>query len=77
MFSPEEYTHTKPAMGFFQMGCFISAVLGLCYVVARTYPDKPSATREFEGGLEAELGGPGALRVSLEAAYFFLMLKLK
>ena len=29
-----------------------------------TYPDKQSAPREFEGGLERELGGPGALRVS-------------
>ena len=30
-----------------------------------TYPDKPSAPREFEEGLERELGGPGALRASV------------
>jgi hypothetical protein len=31
-----------------------------------TYPDKPSAPREFEGGLENELGGPNAVRVSFQ-----------
>jgi NADH dehydrogenase (ubiquinone) 1 beta subcomplex subunit 8 len=65
MFSPEEYTHTKPGKGLFQVGCFVAAVFALCGVVSMTYPDKPSAPREFEGGLERELGGPGALRVSL------------
>jgi len=64
MFSLEEYTHTKPGMGAFQIGCFIAAVLTLCGAVAMTYPDKPSAPREFEGGLERELGGPGVVRVS-------------
>ena len=29
LFSPEEYTHTKPATAFFQIGCFITAVFGL------------------------------------------------
>ena len=64
MFSPEEYTHTKPGKGLFQIGCFVAAVFGLCGVVSMTYPDKQSAPREFEGGLERELGGPGAVRVS-------------
>lgn len=64
MFSPEEYTHVKPAMGAFQIGCFVVAVLTLCTAVGLTYPDKQSAPREFEGGLETELGGPTALRVS-------------
>jgi NADH dehydrogenase (ubiquinone) 1 beta subcomplex subunit 8 len=63
MFSPEEYTHTKPGKGLFQIGCFVAAVLTLCGVVSMTYPDKPSAPTEFEGGLERELGGPGVLRV--------------
>lgn len=63
MFSPEEYTHTKPGKGLFQIGCFIAAVLGLCTVVGMSYPDKQSAPREFEGGLERELGGPNAVRV--------------
>lgn len=66
MFSLEEYTHTTPRKGLFQIACFITAVLGLCTAVAITYPDKPSAPREFEGGLEEELGGPGAIRVSLK-----------
>ncbi len=64
MFSPFEYTHVKPGMGVFQIGCFIAAVLGLCGIVKMTYPDKPSAPREFEEGLERELGGPTAVRVS-------------
>jgi NADH dehydrogenase (ubiquinone) 1 beta subcomplex subunit 8 len=64
MFSPEEYTHTKPGKGLFQIGCFVAVVFGLCGIVAMTYPDKPSAPREFEGGLERELGGPNAVRVS-------------
>ncbi len=42
----------------------MAAVFGLCGIVSMTYPDKPSAPREFEGGLEKELGGPNALRVS-------------
>ncbi|CAG8982608.1 hypothetical protein HYALB_00008100 [Hymenoscyphus albidus] len=64
MFSPHEYTHTKPGKGLFQIGCFVAAVFGLCGVVSMTYPDKPSAPREFEGGLEKELGGPGAARAA-------------
>jgi hypothetical protein len=63
MFSPEEYTHTTPGKGLVQIGCFITAALGLCGVVSLFYPDKASAPREFEGGLEKELGGPGAVRV--------------
>ena len=64
MFSPYEYTHVTPGKGLFQLGCFVAAVFGLAGVVSLTYPDTPSAPREFEGGLERELGGPGAVRVS-------------
>lgn len=64
LFSPEEYTHTKPATAFFQIGCFITAVFGLCGVVYVLYPDKQSYPKEYEGGLEKELGGPGVVRVS-------------
>jgi NADH dehydrogenase (ubiquinone) 1 beta subcomplex subunit 8 len=63
-FSPHEYTWVKPGKGALQLGCFVAIVLGFCGVVSVLYPDKPSAPREFEGGLEKELGGPGALRVS-------------
>ncbi|TVY81837.1 hypothetical protein LSUE1_G003009 [Lachnellula suecica] len=62
MFSPEEYTHTKPGKGLFQIACFVTAVFGLCGVVALYYPDKPSAPKEYEGGLERELGGPNGVR---------------
>ncbi|KAH8602779.1 hypothetical protein B0O99DRAFT_604282 [Bisporella sp. PMI_857] len=63
MFSPEEYTWIKPGKGALQVGAFILATLALCGVVAITYPDRPSAPREFESGLERELGGPLATRV--------------
>jgi NADH dehydrogenase (ubiquinone) 1 beta subcomplex subunit 8 len=43
-------------------GTFVAAVGVLCVTVARFYPDKPSVTRTFEDGLEAELGGPKAVR---------------
>ena len=46
------------------MGTFIAAVAGLCVVVAQIHPDKVSAPKQYEGGLEAELGGPRAVRVS-------------
>lgn len=45
-------------------GGFISIVVGLYYAVALTAPPKPSLPKEYEGGLERELGGPGAVRVS-------------
>ena len=64
MFSPEEYTHTPPGKALFQVSIFVVAVFGLAGVVSLFYPDKPSAPREFPDGLEAELGGPGAVRVS-------------
>ncbi|KAI9817253.1 MAG: hypothetical protein M1827_001366 [Pycnora praestabilis] len=62
MFSPDEYTHFKPAKGFALLSCFVGAVFTLCGVVYLYYPDKPSAPREFPEGLERELGGQGALR---------------
>ncbi|KAI9855492.1 MAG: hypothetical protein M1824_006088 [Vezdaea acicularis] len=61
VFSPEEYTHTPPGKGALQLGTFVAAVLGLCFVVSRFYPDKPSVPKEYEGGLDRELGGEGAL----------------
>ena len=64
IFSPYEYTHVKPGKGALQLLAFVGIVLGFCGIVSYTYPDKVSAPREFEGGLEAELGGPNAVRVS-------------
>lgn len=51
-------------MGMAMWAFFLSCVGGLGFAVYSTYPDRPSAPKEYEGGLEAELGGPGALRVS-------------
>ena len=63
IFSPEEYTHTPPGKGAFQLVGFIAAVFGLCGVVRLLYPDKPSVKRAYPGGLFEELGGRGALHV--------------
>jgi NADH dehydrogenase (ubiquinone) 1 beta subcomplex subunit 8 len=64
MFSLHEYTHMSPARALLLWGGFISAILGLSYVIKQYYPDKPSAPKEYPDGLETELGGPHALRVS-------------
>jgi NADH dehydrogenase (ubiquinone) 1 beta subcomplex subunit 8 len=63
MFSPEDYRHVTPGTAWFQLSCFAAAVFALCGAVYVTYPDKPSAPRTFPGGLEEELGGPGAVPV--------------
>ncbi|KAI0505119.1 hypothetical protein F5B22DRAFT_538269 [Xylaria bambusicola] len=62
VFSPYEYTWVSSKMAFAQLGMFIATVMGVCWVVGRLYPDKPAFPREFEGGLERELGGSGAFR---------------
>ncbi|KAH8676662.1 hypothetical protein BGZ60DRAFT_526098 [Tricladium varicosporioides] len=62
MFSPEEYTHFKPGWGAILLGTFVAGVFTLCGVVSIYYPDKPSYPKEYEGGLEKELGGPSAVR---------------
>lgn len=65
MFSTEAYTHYKPGFGAVLLGTFVASVFGLMAVVYPFYPDKPSVPRTFPGGLDRELGGPGALPVSL------------
>ncbi|KAH6623695.1 hypothetical protein F5144DRAFT_584020 [Chaetomium tenue] len=64
MFSTWEYTWVSPGKGLFQIGVFVAAFLTVCYGVKLTYADRKSYPREFEGGLEKELGGAGAMRVS-------------
>ncbi|KAK4693599.1 NADH dehydrogenase (ubiquinone) 1 beta subcomplex subunit 8, partial [Lecanoromycetidae sp. Uapishka_2] len=64
MFSPEEYTHFKPAWGFVLIGTFVATFMGLVGVVSMYYPDRPTVDRGFEGGLDRELGGEGAVLVS-------------
>lgn len=44
-------------------------VVGLCLVVKQIYPDRVSVPKTYEGGLEAELGGPRAVRVSIETRH--------
>lgn len=65
VFSPHEYTHFTPAKGFFMCGCFVALILGLTFTVRLNQPDIPAMPREFQDGLEKELGGPRALRVSV------------
>ncbi|UNI17069.1 hypothetical protein JDV02_003448 [Purpureocillium takamizusanense] len=65
IFSPWEYTWTTTGPGLIMVGTFIAAFLGVSGVVYMNYPDKPSYPREFEGGLERELGGPGAVRARM------------
>lgn len=72
MFTPHEYTWTTPGKGAVMFGTFVVAFLGVLVGVKMAYPDIQSYPREFEGGLERELGGPGAMRVSCN----FLMLPL-
>lgn len=54
------------------MGTFIATVFGLCAAVKSVYPDKISAPKTYPDGLEAELGGKGALPVSLFLLRLFL-----
>jgi NADH dehydrogenase (ubiquinone) 1 beta subcomplex subunit 8 len=44
-------------------GTFLVAFFTVIGSVYLTYPDKVTYPREFEGGLERELGGAGAVRV--------------
>jgi len=63
MFTPYEYTWVSPGKGLMQIGIFVSVFVSVCYAVSKVYPDRVSYPREFEGGLEKELGGAGAIRV--------------
>ncbi|KAF2139926.1 uncharacterized protein K452DRAFT_299902 [Aplosporella prunicola CBS 121167] len=62
IFSPEEYTHFTPGWGAVLFGTFVATVLGFSAVVSHMYPDKASVPKTYPDGLEAELGGPNALR---------------
>ncbi|KAH7344271.1 hypothetical protein BKA66DRAFT_577058 [Pyrenochaeta sp. MPI-SDFR-AT-0127] len=59
--SLHDYDHFKPGWGFVLLGTFVASVLGLAQVVKQVYPDKVSAPKTYPDGLEAELGGKGAL----------------
>ncbi|EMT60919.1 NADH dehydrogenase (ubiquinone) 1 beta subcomplex 8 [Fusarium oxysporum f. sp. radicis-lycopersici 26381] len=66
IFSPWEYTWTTTGPGAVMVGTFIAVFLSVTGVVYLNYPDRPAYPREFEGGLERELGGPGATRARME-----------
>lgn len=53
------------------IGTFIAAFSTVVGAVYYTYPDTVSYPREFENGLEKELGGAGAVRVSPIAMSIF------
>jgi NADH dehydrogenase (ubiquinone) 1 beta subcomplex subunit 8 len=63
IFSPWDYTWTTTGPGLIMIGTFIATVLGVSGLVYLNYPDRIAYPREFENGLERELGGPGAVRV--------------
>jgi NADH dehydrogenase (ubiquinone) 1 beta subcomplex subunit 8 len=53
-----------PARGALIWGILASVVLGGVYTASLYYPDRPSAPKEYEDGLDMELGGPGSVRAS-------------
>lgn len=61
--SLHDYNHFKPGWGGVLLGTFVATVLGLCGAVSMVYPDKISVPKTYDGGLEAELGGKGAMLV--------------
>lgn len=71
MFSTHDYTWVTPKKGFAQFAVFVATILSVVYAAKLTYPDRPAYPREFEGGLEKELGGSGARRASFDDAYIF------
>ncbi|KAF2661937.1 hypothetical protein K491DRAFT_686920 [Lophiostoma macrostomum CBS 122681] len=60
--SLHDYNHFTPGWGAVLLGTFVASVFGLCGAVSLFYPDKISVPKSYEGGLEAELGGPQAVR---------------
>ncbi|KAM7192480.1 hypothetical protein V8F33_008355 [Rhypophila sp. PSN 637] len=65
IFSPFEYTWVSAGKGALQLGAFVTLFVSVCYGISFIYPDQPAYPREFEGGLEKELGGKGAVRARM------------
>ncbi len=65
MLSPEDYNHFTPAWGAVLLGTFVAAFFGVLGVVYVFHPEKPMHPRRFPGGLDKELGGAGAVHVSV------------
>jgi NADH dehydrogenase (ubiquinone) 1 beta subcomplex subunit 8 len=62
IFSLYDYTHMSPGMAGIMWLGFIGCVGTLSYAVYTVYPDRPAFPKEYEGGLDRELGGMGAVR---------------
>ncbi|RMZ83129.1 hypothetical protein DV738_g1248, partial [Chaetothyriales sp. CBS 135597] len=62
IFSLHDYTHMTPARALLCWAVFIGGVSTIFYTVKANLPDKPSYPKEYEGGLDRELGGAGAVR---------------
>ena len=65
-FALEDYTHMTPSKALVMWGGFIGIVMALYFGTSLVMPDRPSAPREYEGGLDRELGGKGALRARMQ-----------
>ncbi|KAL5596636.1 hypothetical protein BROUX41_006666 [Berkeleyomyces rouxiae] len=65
IFSPYEYTWTTAGKGAVMFAAVTAVFLAVISGVSTIYPDRKSYPREFEGGLERELGGPGAKRARM------------
>ena len=52
--------------------CFVALSLGFIGGLYPFYPDTPSAPRTFPEGLEAELGGKGAMLVGLQGRIWLI-----
>ncbi|KAG7112750.1 hypothetical protein HYQ45_017125 [Verticillium longisporum] len=66
IFSPYEYTWTTAGPGALMIGTFVATFLVVVGAIYVTYPDRPTFPREFENGLQRELGGASALRARQE-----------
>jgi NADH dehydrogenase (ubiquinone) 1 beta subcomplex subunit 8 len=62
-FTLHDYTHFTTAQASLGWAGFISFILGLTYIASWTKPEKPAWPKEYEDGLNWEMGGHGALRV--------------
>lgn len=64
MFAPEQagqYNFYTSPQCFALLGCAVGTFLTFYGVVRIFYPDRPTVDRGYEGGLDRELGGSGAL----------------
>lgn len=68
VFSTDVYNHATPGKAGLHFGIFVLAALGLVGTVYQFYPDRPSVGKEYEAGLDIELGGQGALAVGRPSA---------